>query len=88
MFISSNDIATIMSQELTVRLSQWISANTPVRHQNELGYENAIRFDIDEAIEFCKIKMQQDNTKKEFFPHLVKLKNCQVRGMFQNARSA
>ncbi len=35
-----------------------------------------------------KIQILHDSTKKEFFPYLVKLKNCQVRGMFENARSA
>lgn len=88
MFISSNEIAAIMNQELAVRLSQWISAHTPVTHENELGHESAIRFDIDEALEFCKIQILRDSTKKEFFPHLVKIKNYQARGMFENARSA
>ena len=86
MFISSNEIETIMSREFTVRLSQWISTDSPVSH--ELGHDHAIRFDIDEALEFCKIKMLHDSTKKEFFPYLVKLKNYQVRGMLENARSA
>lgn len=88
MFISSTEIATVTSQEFALRLSQWISAHTPVKHENELGYEHAIRFDIDEAIEFCMIKMKFDSTKKEFFPYLVELKSCQVRGMFADVRSA
>jgi len=88
MFVSSNEIATIMSQELAVRLSQWIRANSPVTHEKETGHESAIRCDIDEALKFCKIHILHDNTKKEFFPHLAKIKNYQVRGMFDTARSA
>ncbi len=88
MFISSNDVATIMSMELTVRLAQWISTSTPVTHEIVPGHESAVRFDIDEALEFCKIQILHDSTKKEFFPHLVKIKNYQAREMFDNDRSA
>ncbi|MDA3945450.1 MAG: hypothetical protein PF439_02065 [Helicobacteraceae bacterium] len=88
MFISSHNVETVMGQELTARLCQWLSGNSPVNCKKDPGYEHGIQFNIDEALEFCQIKMLQDSTKKEFFPHLAKLKNYQVCGMFENARSA
>lgn len=88
MFISSREIATIVGLELTFRITQWISTNTPVNCKLDTAYDNDITFDIDEALEYCKIKMLKDRTKKEFFPYLVKLKNYQVRGVFDTPRSA
>ncbi len=88
MFISSQNVETVLGRELTTRLCQWLSTNSPVTCKKDPGYEHGLQFNIDEALEFCKIKMLQDSTKKEFFPHLAKLKNYQVRGMFHNDRSA
>jgi len=88
MFISSKEVEAIIGRELSVRLCEWIRACSPVTCREEGGVNDAIRFDIDEAIEFAKIRMHQERFKREFFPHLVKLKHAKVCGAFESARSA
>lgn len=88
MFISSKEVETMLGLEIAVRLCEWIKGYTPVACKEVFGSENAMRFNIDEAIEHAKIKMLHDSFKREFFPHLVKLKHYKVSGVFQNARSA
>ncbi|MCJ7766497.1 MAG: hypothetical protein MUP09_11225, partial [Thiovulaceae bacterium] len=63
-------------------------AYTPVACSEEQGDEDEVRFNIDEAIEFAKIRMLHDSFKREFFAHLVKLKHYKVCGTFNNVRSA
>ncbi|WP_345977437.1 hypothetical protein [Sulfurimonas sp. HSL3-7] len=88
MFISSKEVEMILDQELSVRLCEWISSYSPVSCKEVFGSENEIRFNIDEAIEFAKIKMHRDSFKREFFPHLVRLKHCKVCDTFNTAHSA
>ena len=88
MFISSKEVEMILGRELSVRLCEWIGTYSPVSRKEVFGSENEIRFNIDEAIEFSKIKMHQDSFKREFFPHLVKLKHCKVCDTFNNVHSA
>ena len=88
MFISSKEVEAMVGREIAVRLCEWIRAYSPVTCKEEQGQENAVRFNIDEAIEFAKIRMLHDSFKREFFPHLVKLKHYKVCGTFNTARSA
>jgi hypothetical protein len=88
MFISSKEVEAMVGREIAVRLCEWIKAYSPVTCKEEFGLENAVRFNIDEAIEFAKIKMLHDSFKREFFPHLVKLKHYKVCGTFDTVRSA
>ena len=74
--------------ELAVRLCVWISVYSPVTCREVYGSEKEIRFNIDEAIEFAKIKMHQNSFKREFFVYLVKLKHAKVIGAFESACSA
>lgn len=88
MFISSKEVEVMAGRELAMRLCEWISSYTPVCCREVNGFENEIRFDIDEALEYVKIKMHHDSFKQEFFPHLVKLKHAKVIGAFESVRSA
>ncbi len=88
MFISSKEVEAMVGREIGDRLCEWIRAYSPVSCKEEHGSENVIRFNIDEAIEFSKIKMHHDSFKREFFPHLVKLKHGKVCGTFEAVRSA
>ncbi len=88
MFISACNVETILGEELATRLCDWLCVNAPVCCKKDFGYGQGFAFDIDDALEFCKIRMLQDSGKKEFFPHLVRLKNCQVSGAFEHARPA
>lgn len=74
--------------ELAGRLCEWIIVYSPVACREVFGSEKEIHFNIDEAIEFAKIKMHQDCFKREFFAHLVKLKHAKVIGAFESACSA
>jgi hypothetical protein len=78
MFISSKDVEALFGHELAIRLCEWIRGNTPITCIKEREYENAIGFDIDEALEFSKIRMFDDPFKREFFPLFVKLKRQMV----------
>jgi hypothetical protein len=88
MFISSKEVEVMVGRELAIRLCEWISIYTPVCCREVLGFESEICFDIDEAMEYAKIKMHQDIYKREFFPHLVKLKHAKVIGTFESVHSA
>jgi len=88
MFISSKEVEVMVGRELAERLCEWISSYTPVSCREVFGPVNEIYFDIDEAMEFAKIKMHQDSFKREFFPHLVKLKHAKVIGALESVRSA
>ena len=88
MFISTKEVEMMLGRELALRLCEWISVYSPVTCKEVFGYEKEIRFNIDEAIEFAKIKMHKDSFKREFFPHLVKLKHAKVIGAFESACSA
>jgi hypothetical protein len=88
MFISSKEVEVMLGREIAVRLCAWISSYTPVSCKEVSATDNNIDFDIDEAIEFTKIKMHQDSFKREFFPHLVKLKHGKVVGAFETVCSA
>lgn len=88
MFISTKEVEMMLGRELALRLCEWISAYSPVTCKEVFCSEKEIRFNIDEAIEFSKIKMHQDSFKREFFPHLVKLKHAKVIGAFESACSA
>ena len=76
MFISFREVEALVGQELASRLCEWIRNLTPITCIEE--QEQAVQFDIDEAIEFAKIKTQQDAFKREFFPHFVKMKQYKV----------
>ena len=88
MFISSKEVETMVGRELAVRLCEWISVYTPVTCREVFGSDKTIRFNIDEAIEYSKIKMHHDSFKREFFPHLVRLKHFMVCGAVKTVRSA
>jgi hypothetical protein len=88
MFISSKEVEVVVGQDLGIRLCEWIRAYSPVSCKEESGSENVVWFNIDEAIEFAKIKMLHDSFKREFFPYLVKLKHYKVCSAVNSARSA
>jgi len=88
MYISSKEVEIMVGRELALRLCGWISSYTPVCCREVNGLESEICFDIDEALEYVKIKMHQDSFKREFLPHLVKLKQAKVIGVFESVRSA
>jgi hypothetical protein len=78
LYITSKEVEAVIGTELALRLCEWIRNHTPITCMEEKGHENFVRFDIDEAMEFAKIKMQQDEMKREFFPHFVKMKQYMV----------
>ncbi len=88
MFISSKEAEVVIGREQAVRLCEWIKTYTPVTCKEEQENKEAVRFNIDEAIEYAKIKMLQDSFKREFLPHLVKLKHAKVSCSFEPVRSA
>lgn len=88
MYISSKEVEMLLGQEQAVRLCEWIKTYTPVTCKEEQENGETVRFNIDEAIEFAKIKMFQDSFKREFLPHLVKLKHAKVSCCFEPVRSA
>ncbi|MEJ2467482.1 MAG: hypothetical protein P8Y65_03450 [Campylobacterales bacterium] len=68
----------LFGPELATRLCGWIQNKTPITCIEEREQDNAMGFDIDEAIEFSKIRMFDDPVKREFFPLFVKLKRQAV----------
>ena len=88
MFISSKEVEALIGQEQAVRLCAWIKTYSPVTCKDEQEDKEAVCFNLDEAIEFAKIKMLQDSFKREFLPHLVKLKHAKVSCSLTPARSA
>jgi len=85
MFITSKEVEIVVGKELAVRICEWLRTSSPVSCIAEKGAEDAIRFNVDEALEFSKIKMQQDSLKQEFFPCFVKLKKYKVNGAYETA---
>jgi len=83
MFISFREVETLVGPELAARMCEWVRSVTPVTCLVEQEQSNSAWFDIDEAIEFSKIKMHHDAAKREFFPHFVKLKQALVRASAQ-----
>ena len=88
MFMSLREVETMLGRETAVRLCEWLKEHTPVRCREGQGYADGVEFDIDEAIEYAKIRIHQDSFKRAFFPHLVKLKHYKVCNGFDTARSA
>lgn len=88
MFISSHNVETALGLETAACLCEWLRLNAPVCCKRGDDHGGDFQFDIDDALEFCKIRMLYDDKKKEFFPYLARLKSCQVSGMFGHARSA
>ncbi len=86
MFISLREVETFVGQEAAVRLCEWIENYTPVTCRQ--GIKDGLEFDIDEAIEYAKIKIHQESSKRAFFPHLVKLKHDMVCNGLEKVRSA
>ena len=78
MFISSKEVETLFGRELAMRLCEWIQNHTPVTCIKAEDRER-MGFDIDEAMDFAKIRMHTDALKREFFPHFVKLKQHRVK---------
>jgi hypothetical protein len=78
MYISSKDVEALLGHELAIRLCEWIRGHTPITCIEERGDENGIGFDIDEALEFSKIRMVDDPCKREFFPLFVNMKRHMV----------
>lgn len=78
LYITSKEVETVVGSELGLRLCEWIRNHTPIACVEEKGTEDLVRFDIDEALEFAKIRMQHDASKREFFPHFVKMKQHMV----------
>ncbi|UFS62547.1 hypothetical protein LOH54_00085 [Sulfurimonas sp. HSL-3221] len=74
MFITSKEVETVIGKELADRLCEWLRTSSPISCIVEQGAEDAIRFNVDEAMDFSKIKMHSDALKREFFPHIAKLK--------------
>lgn len=74
MFVSYKEMENLLGQELAMRLCKWIQNNTPITCIGEQEHESAMGFDIDEALEYSKIRMFDDPNKREFFPLFVKLK--------------
>ena len=70
LYITSKEVEAVVGTELALRLCEWIRNHTPITCIES--------FDIDEALEFAKIRMQHDNMKREFFPHFVKMKQYLV----------
>ena len=87
MFISYHEVETLVGKELADRLCEWVRVHTPVTCIAEQGHENAVKFDIDDALEFVQIKMRQDAVKREFFPYIVKMKQYKVRAAVRPAAS-
>ncbi|WP_345985546.1 hypothetical protein WCX49_00075 [Sulfurimonas sp. HSL-1656] len=78
MFITSKEVENVIGKELADRLCEWLRTSSPISCIIEQGSENTIRFNIDEAMDFSKIKMHSDALKREFFPHIAKLKQYKV----------
>jgi len=78
MFVSYKEMENLFGQELSMRLCKWIQNNTPITCIEGRGNESAMGFDIDEALEYSKIRMFDDPDKREFFPLFVKLKRQAV----------
>ena len=85
LYITSKEVEAVVGTELALRLCEWIRNYTPITCIEEKGYENLVRFDIDEALEFAQIKTQHDAFKREFFPHFVKMKQYMVRAAVRPA---
>jgi len=88
MFITSKEVETVVGKELADRLCEWLRTCSPVSCIADQGGENAIRFDVDEALDFSKIKMQHDALKREFFPCIAKLKQYKVSAAVRPVISA
>jgi hypothetical protein len=88
MFISLKEIESMVGRETAVSLCRWIGNYTPVTCRQEQGSADVQQFDIDEAIEYAKIKMHQDSFKRAFFPYLVKLKHYKICNGFEKDCSA
>jgi len=88
MFITSKEVEAVVGKELAERICEWLRTSSPVSCILEQGSENAIRFNIDEAMEFSKIKMKSDAIKREFFPHIAKLKQYKVSAAVRPVISA
>ena len=78
LYITSKEVEAVVGTELALRLCEWIRNHTPITCIEMKDHENQVSFDIDEALEFAKIRMQHDNMKREFFPHFVKMKQYLV----------
>ncbi len=88
MFISLREVKTFVGREMAVRLCEWIENYTPVTCRQGQEVKDGLEFDIDEAIEYAKIKIHQESFKRAFFPHLVKLKHDMVCNGLEKVRSA